>query len=74
SREDFFSNFGIDYSVPQICGFAFSEEDINYAIEQLQNEKASFNGTNREITSNENEQTSSYTMLPDIFLLLWKVR
>ncbi|CAG8783978.1 28455_t:CDS:2 [Gigaspora margarita] len=45
SREDFFSNF----------------EDINYAIEQLQNEKASFNGTNREITSNENKRTSSYT-------------
>ncbi|CAG8849636.1 1375_t:CDS:1, partial [Gigaspora margarita] len=53
--EDFFSN--VDYSVPesflQIFGFAFSEEDINYAIEQLQNEKASFNGTNSEITSNK---------------------
>ncbi|CAG8791782.1 18072_t:CDS:1, partial [Gigaspora rosea] len=72
--EDFFSN--ADDSVPesfrQIFGFAFSEEDINYAIEQLQNEKASFNGTNSEFTSNENER--KYTMLPDVFLLLLKVR
>ncbi|CAG8823437.1 25886_t:CDS:1, partial [Gigaspora margarita] len=78
SIEDFSPNFDDDYSVPeyflQIFGFAFSEEDINYAIEQLQNEKTSFNS---EITSNENERKSSlfkcsYPMLPDVFLLLWK--
>ncbi|CAG8822752.1 15198_t:CDS:2 [Gigaspora margarita] len=60
SIEDFSPNFDDDYSVPesflQIFGFAFSKEDINYAIEQLQNEKTSFNS---EITSNENERKSS---------------
>ncbi|CAG8613923.1 9648_t:CDS:1, partial [Dentiscutata erythropus] len=58
-EEDFFSNYGADYSVPesfsQMFGFAFSEEDINKAIEQLKNKKATFNG-NSEITSNENER------------------
>ncbi|CAG8844232.1 4698_t:CDS:1, partial [Gigaspora margarita] len=71
SIKDFSSNFDDDYSVTesflQIFGFTFSEEDINYAIEQLQNEK----------TSNENERKSalfkcSYPLLPDVFLLLWK--
>ncbi|CAG8722153.1 9038_t:CDS:2 [Gigaspora margarita] len=59
SKKDFFSSLSVDYSVPesfsQIFGFAFSEEDINKAIEQLQNEKATFNETNNKITSNENE-------------------
>ncbi|CAG8709057.1 22669_t:CDS:2 [Gigaspora rosea] len=78
SKKDFFSNFGVDYSVPepfsQMFGFAFSEEDINKAIEQLQNEKATFNETNSEIASNKNKRklTCSYTMLTNFFLLLWK--
>ncbi|CAG8505249.1 20266_t:CDS:2 [Gigaspora margarita] len=43
SKKDFFSNLGVRYSVPesfsQMFGFAFSEEDISKAIEQLQNKK-----------------------------------
>ncbi|CAG8732745.1 10994_t:CDS:1, partial [Dentiscutata heterogama] len=50
-------------SFSQMFGFAFSEEDISKAIEQLQNEKKKFNKTNREITSNENKRklSCSYT-------------
>ncbi|CAG8833574.1 16562_t:CDS:2 [Gigaspora margarita] len=67
SKKDYFSNFGVHYSVPesfsQMFGFAFSEENISKAIEQLQNEKETFNETNREITSNENERKlSSYSI------------
>ncbi|CAG8711907.1 7864_t:CDS:1, partial [Cetraspora pellucida] len=45
SKDDFFSNDSCDdYHVPdsfnQIFGYAFSEEDINEAIEQLRDEKA----------------------------------
>ncbi|KAF0513851.1 hypothetical protein F8M41_017712 [Gigaspora margarita] len=55
--EDFFSNVDdlVSESFLQIFGSAFSEKDINYAIEQLQNEKALFNGTNSEFTSNKNK-------------------
>ncbi|RIB21475.1 hypothetical protein C2G38_2176549 [Gigaspora rosea] len=73
SKKDFFSNFGVHYSIPesfsQMFGFAFSEEDISKAIEHLQNEKETFNETNREITSNENERKllCSYTMLTNFF-------
>ncbi|KAF0442064.1 hypothetical protein F8M41_003716 [Gigaspora margarita] len=60
SQNDFFSNDSCDdYSVPdsftQIFGYAFSEEDINEAIEQLRNEKETIDGIKSETTSDQDE-------------------
>ncbi|CAG8687365.1 10450_t:CDS:2 [Dentiscutata erythropus] len=65
SKNDFFSNDSCDdYSVPdsftQIFGYAFSEEDINEAIEQLRNEKETIDGIKSETASDQNEANDKY--------------
>ncbi|CAG8647136.1 5935_t:CDS:2, partial [Racocetra fulgida] len=62
SERDFFSNDVDIESFSQMFGYAFSEGNIDEAIEQRQNEKAT---ANSEITSNENnKKLSGHTLIP----------
>ncbi|CAG8571780.1 4572_t:CDS:1, partial [Racocetra persica] len=64
SEKDFFSNDVDIKSFSQMFGYTLSEENIDEAIEQRQNEKAT---ANSEITFNENNKKLSGHILIPLF-------